>query len=344
VADWYQGEMSLFVHRPDRRLYQLIDRNVLTRADLSRIAAAYAEVIGVAEGEGGAEEARHPFCALYKLGLLGVVAEGRGDASAAPADAAPAAPDAHRARQRFAGPDEIVAEGRVGILPRSPAYLIHPSLDRTIETAHGIDYRRHCETRNTIGHGRPWADDAVSLYVLKGDIVESSRAARHPDFVETYPVLFRGWVEQECTRLGVRHCAVEHGDGLLLVDGSAAKLLAAARAILLRMEGFRDFPCTMRFGAADGVVHGLGGGGGPLAGSVLGTAARLEPTAQHGTVVATDGFWEDARAAWGEGAARRLDASFKAFRWQDGRFLIRKNSREPATVAGLWRIRLLPGG
>jgi hypothetical protein len=328
IAEWYQGEMSLFVHRPDRRLYQLIDRNVLTAADLARIAAAYAEGLGPEAGE----EARHPFCALYKLGLLGVVAEGAAGAEGEGADP--------QRRQRFAGPDEIAAEGRVGILPRSPVYLIHPALDLTVERAHGLDYRRNHESRNLVGHGRPWADDAVSVHVMKGDVVGSSRAARHPDFVETWPVLFRAWAEQECARLGVRHHAVERGDALVLVDGSAAKLLAAARAILQRMEAFRDFPCTMRFGAAAGVVHGLQNG--EVAGSVLGTAARLEPTAQHGTVVATDAFWENARPAWDPATARPLDEGFKAFRHQGGKFLIRKNAREPAVVAGLWRIRLLP--
>lgn len=336
LADWYQGEMALFVHKPDRRLYQLIDRNVLTREDLGRIAEAYAAVLEAEQGAAPGEELRHPFCALYKLGLLGVVRTMRDGAAGAHAPETAAVQ-----LQRFAGPDEIVAEGRVGILPRSPAYLVHPSLDHVIEAAHGIDYRRTYETRNVIGHDRPWIDDAISIHILKGDVVGSSRTARHPDFVESYPPLFRSWVEQECARFGVRHHQFDQGDALLLVDQSAAKLLAVARAVLQRMAAFRDHPCTMRFGAASGVVHGMASG--VLAGSVLSTAARLEPTAPHGCVIATEAFWADARGAWGEAGARRLDASFKAFRYQNGKFLVRKNSREPATLAELWRIRLLPG-
>jgi hypothetical protein len=331
VADWYQGEMSLFVYRPDRRLYQPIDRNVLTRDDLARIARDYRELVASEEAEHAREEAGHPFCSLYKLGLLGVIRD--------PRDAAPDS-EAPVQRQRFAGPDEIVAEGRVGILPQSPVYLVHPSLNLTIEAAHGTDYLRNFETRNIIGHGYPWVEDAIVSYVLRGDIVGSRRTAENPEYAQRYPMLFRHWVEQECAKLGVRHHTVEGGDSLLLVDGSAAKLLAVARAVLMRMHRFADHPCTMRFGAASGVVHGLGSG--PVTGSVLGTAARLEPTAQHDTVVATDGFWEDARAAWGDRAAKRLDASFKAFRYQDGKFQIRKNRADPATESGLWRIRLLP--
>jgi hypothetical protein len=112
------------------------------------------------------------------------------------------------------------------------------------------------------------------------------------------------------------------------------------------MQRLREHRRTMRFGAARGIVQGLEGAqrngiAPPLTGAVLATSARLEKAARHGTALATDEFWEGARAVWDEAAATRLDAAFKGFRLIDGKFLVQKTRDEPGAVTGLWRIRLV---
>ena len=192
----------------------------------------------------------------------------------------------------------------------------------------------------------PWVQEQISHYVVVGDIVGSTATAWNPDYGATYPIMFAGWVEEICAGPGIRHHAVTAGNSVLMVDGNAARVLLAARRLLLRMQRLKEHRRTMRFGAARGVVQGLdgplaGASSRPLTGSVLGTAARLEKAARHGTVLATDEFWEAARRVWDEAAATRLDADFKGFKLVDGKFLVQKASQEPGAVTGLWRIRLM---
>jgi class 3 adenylate cyclase len=226
-------------------------------------------------------------------------------------------------------------------------HFIHPALDAVIEEAHGADYARNCDRRNVVGATLPWVEESISHYVLAGDIVGSSDTAWHPDYGAVYPAMFAGWVEEVCDAHRVRYHEVAAGDSVLMVDGSAARLLLAARHLLVRMQRLREHRRTMRFGAARGVVQGLdgprGGSGAarPLTGAALSTAARLEKAAKHGTALATDEFWEGARGAWDEAAATRLGADFKGFRMVDGKFLVQKTKQDPVTVTGLWRIRLL---
>jgi class 3 adenylate cyclase len=331
---FYQAEMSLFMPAPDRTLFRLIDRNALGADDLARISDAYSRILDAAEG-GASAERRHPFSALYRMGLLGVL-RSTGEASSGEE------PGEH---QRFIRPDEIAFEERLGVLPRSRRYLVHPALDTAIEDSHGADYARNSERRNIVGAMLPWAEEAISHYVLAGDIVGSTETAWNPDYGATYPAMFAGWVEEICDAHGVRHHEVRAGDSVLMVDAGAARLLLAARHLLARMRRLKEHRRTMRFGAARGVVRGLddvrAGAARPLTGSVLSTAARLEKAARQGTVLATDEFWEGARGAWDEAIAVRLDADFKGFRNVDGKFLVQKTRQDPVTVTGLWRIRLL---
>jgi len=74
IVRHYLAEMRGLTEIPDRSLFGLIPSNVLERSVLKRIAETYA----VRLKEKGLEAPNaHPFCALYRLGLLGVVRRNR---------------------------------------------------------------------------------------------------------------------------------------------------------------------------------------------------------------------------------------------------------------------------
>jgi len=70
----YLAEMRGLTDVPDRSLFGLIPSNVLDRSTLKRIAETY--LVRLQAKELDAPNA-HPFCALYRLGLLGVVRRNR---------------------------------------------------------------------------------------------------------------------------------------------------------------------------------------------------------------------------------------------------------------------------
>jgi hypothetical protein len=332
---FFQAEMGLFMSTPNRALFGLIDRNILRAEDISRIEEDYDRHQDAAEGSRGSER-RQPFRALCRMGLVGTL---RG----AGVIAHDGEPGLH---QRFMRPDEIVFEDDPGTLPRSERYLMHPALDLLIEEAHGTDYVRNSDRNNIVGAALPWVEEPISHFVIVGDIVGSTATAWHPDYNSTYPAMFASWVAEVCDGLGVQYHAVSAGDSVLMVDGSAARLLLAARRLLLRMQRLKEHRRTMRFGAARGVVQGLEGrrrdvAERPVTGSVLATAARLEKAARHSTALATDEFWEGASGVWDAATATRLDDDFKGFRRVDGKFLVQQTRQEPGAMTGLWRIRLV---
>ena len=205
---------------------------------------------------------------------------------------------------------------------------------------------RNSNHNNIVGAALPWVEEPISHFVIVGDIVGSTATAWHPD----YKFDLSGDVRQLSRRglrgLGVQYHAVSAGDSVLMVDGSAARLLLAARRLLLRMQRLKEHRRTMRFGAARGVVQGLegrrrDGAERPVTGAVLATAARLEKAARHGTALATDEFWEGASGVWDAATATRLDGDFKGFRRVDGKFLVQQTRQKPGAMTGLWRIRLV---
>ncbi|MDO9713356.1 hypothetical protein [Paracraurococcus lichenis] len=331
---FFQSELSLFMPVPDRTLFGLIDRNVLRSEELRRIEEDYDRCQDGLEGSRTSER-RQPFRALYRVGLVGVLRT----ASRFSHD------EEACAEQRFIRPDEILFEDESGMLPPSERYLIHPALDLLIEEAHGTDYVRNSDRHNIIGSGHAWTDEPISHFVVIGDIVSSTTTAWHPDYNSTYPAVFASWVTEVCSGLGIQYHAVSSGDSVIMVDGNAARLLLAARRLLLRMQRLKEHRRTIRFGAARGVIQGLDGRQrrgmeAPLTGPVLATAARLEKAARHGSVLATDEFWEGARGVWDASLATQLDDEFKAFKRVEGKFLVQKTRHEPGALTGLWRIRL----
>lgn len=95
----------------------------------------------------------HPFRELFECGLLGIVDEGRG-------------------LQRFKRPHDVRIDS-AHRLPRSPYYLLHPSLDALIDKRRGFGLRAPVH-RVRVGHDVPWRP-------LDAALVEVDRCLRELD-------------------------------------------------------------------------------------------------------------------------------------------------------------------
>lgn len=125
------------------RFFSLLPHNILTRDEAIGICCQlnnirpedykfYADDAG---------QLHHPFCELYRAGLLGVVATD---------------PDSHTAIQRFKQPHDLVNDFESSV-PETPFYLIHPALDgciRKYRTSGVYNVFHHV----AVGHGQPWED------------------------------------------------------------------------------------------------------------------------------------------------------------------------------------------
>src|SRR5438477_1797320 len=98
---------------PDRSLFGLIPSNVMDRSALKRIAETY---VALLKQKGLDVSNGHPFCALYCLGLLGVVRRNR----------------EQKDIQVFRRPHEIEHDGSTPALPAARHYLIHSALDAIV--------------------------------------------------------------------------------------------------------------------------------------------------------------------------------------------------------------------
>jgi hypothetical protein len=269
----YLAEMRGLTEVPDRSLFALIPSNVLDRSALERIAETYGA--RRREKEFGAAEA-HPFCALYRLGLLGVVRRNR----------------EQKDIQIFRRPHDIEHDGWQAPLPAERHYLIHPALDDIIAAA-SSDYIRAFHTRNVIGHGNRWRGGKIFKCAAKGDLSRYSRVLADAVVGEHFTRYLAG--EFEKCRNEVEYAALESGDSVVLVDDSADRVLSAARALQRAVRRFQ-LPQDFRFGAAVGAIaFATTQKDGesvrvPSAGLVIRAAARIEPYAAPGTMLCTEEF------------------------------------------------------
>jgi hypothetical protein len=270
------AEMRGLTEVPDRSLFGLIPSNVMDRSALKRIAETYASRL---KEKGGEAASAHPFCALYRLGLLGVVRRNREQKDV----------------QIFRRPHDIEHDGSKTTLPAERHYLIHPALDDIIAQA-SSDYIRAFHTRNVIGHGNRWREGQIFKCAAKGDLTRYSRVLGDPVVGDHFTRYLRSEFER-CKR-EVEYAALEAGDSVVLVDDSADRVLSAAHALQRAVRRFQ-MPQDFRFGAAVGAIafstaHTDGQSVRvPSAGIVIRAAARIEPYAAPGTMLCTEEFLTD---------------------------------------------------
>jgi hypothetical protein len=303
-------------------LLRLIDKNVLSPDDLKTITETYANAYLEAFGE-IAVHTEHPFCALFKLGLLGYVGRDAetGDDT-----------------QIFRLPGEHPLDN-VPVLPPARTYLIHPALDDLI-AERNPKYFESLNDRNVIGRGRRWLRERVIRYVLKGDVKGHSANMRDGVRNKAFSSVFDSIVSEFGSRLD--HAERSQGDSLLLVDANPIKLLQAARNIQ-RDLGRSEFGSQLRFAGDAGVVEiAVGTKQKELYGMAVQNAARLEPHVASGQIYVTEEFMRHVGGDRGKHLpfcfVRLGPDDLKNLTWNDGLFDIAKAGGEDPILTAIHRV------
>jgi hypothetical protein len=332
IVDSIFGEMRPFFAVPNRELlFRRIDTNVLTLDQIQEVSEAYLADLDAARDPNG--EAGQPFSVLHKLGLLGTVRlefanEGRW-------------------RQHFLQPTEIQINNDPE-LPVSEHFLIHPALDQSIYEKSAGKFIRGYDTRNIIGNDLEWQEPIAYSFVLKGDMVGYSHVMNS----ELYEVVTRKlyeWAREICRDL--MYVDISGGDTILMIDGSAERILRCAKELVRRAGDFQERPMRMRFGGAAGPIafermRRMHNGSWdtitvPM-GLALRTSALIEPHAPPGSVIIEERFHEFGRSrdAGLDPGLSRSDLPQIDYDWEDEEFILRKNPLDPPYRTKLWRINL----
>jgi class 3 adenylate cyclase len=259
-------EIDRFLHR--------LPGHILTRDEVEQL---------FDEHNADVTEAKHVFCALYRVGLLGYVHHDRVRGEAV---------------QRFLRPGEAMLEPD-GVLPRSTHYLVHPVLSDVIGRANPA-YLQRIDRVNIVGYGRPWREtDTVDqtvrvdrLSVLKADVHGFGTLMRSGADAPVRKALEDGvkkWAQ------GALITETRGGDAIMIVHDDPVALAQMARQImddvyqapgqpLLRMAlHFGDVQTRQGAAETERVVAG---------GSAILLAARVEPHVAPGQIWATEEFRE----------------------------------------------------
>jgi hypothetical protein len=342
IADSIFGEMRPFFAVPNRELlFRRIEANVLTLDQIEEVSRAYVSDLGDEASRDPDGEIGQPFSVLHKLGLLGTVrlefaSQGRW-------------------QQRFLQPTEIQINNDPA-LPVSEHYLIHPALDQSIYERSAEKFTRGYDTRNIIGNELEWQEPITYSFVLKGDIVGYSQVMNS----ELYEVVTRKlyeWAREICRDL--MYVDVSGGDTILMIDGSAARLLGCAKELVRRAGDFQERPMKVRFGGAAGPIafermRRMHNGSWDTVtvpmGLALRTSALLEPHAPPNCAVVEERFHEfgcgrDTRADPGSSiglmtALSRSDLPQVDYDLADEKFVLRKNLLDPPYYTPLWKVNL----
>jgi hypothetical protein len=317
IIEAYYTDMKPFVPVPHEQLYPYIHKNVLTMEELRTISSQYTNQMHKMQIATNS----HPFCALFRLGLLGILE----------LDA-----DGHF-RQRFMEPDEFTNDRDDHLLPYNTKFLIHPALDDLIHDWAQQEYIVNFEKLNTIGHGLPWEEVADRIYLVRGDIVGSSDAIYNPELTDRYKQLFDEIVSAVGAQL--RYCRSENGDQVLMIDGSPVALLLVANKLATRLNEFAQFPRELRFAAFVGQVK-FRDEREPDGGVALRGVARVLEHARAGLILATDEFVRGVlKFGFEQTKIRRLlPEDLPGVLFIDGKFRIQKNKSDVPIDTELWEI------
>ena len=351
IVDSIFGEMRPFFTVPNRELlFRRIEANVLTLDQLDDVSAAYVADLGDASRDPDGEMS-HPFSVLHKLGLLGTVRLEFGNQG--------------RWRQCFLQPTEIQISNDTE-LPVSEYYLIHPALDQSVYERSAGKFTRGYDTRNIIGNQLEWEDPIIYSFVLKGDMVGYSQVMNS----ELYEIVTRKlyeWAREICRDL--MFVDVSGGDSILMIDGSAERIVRCATELVRRAGDFQERPMKMRFGGAAGPIafermRRMHNGSWdtitvPM-GLALRTSALLEPLATPGSALVEERFHQFANgrdaggdALHGRGlrnaeelsgnsmtAVSESDVPDIEYDQDEKKFVLRKNLLDPPYHTKLWKIEL----
>ena len=129
--------------RQRQRFFALLPHNIVRLEEAIAICCLFN---GLSEDsyeyfQANSEGLYHPFCDLYRVGLLGAISR---------------EPDGGRCFQTFKQPYDFITENE-SALPASPYYLVHPALDDYIQQLHSEQAYGLFQTV-TVGDGQIWED------------------------------------------------------------------------------------------------------------------------------------------------------------------------------------------
>ena len=325
IAQTYLAESR--VHTPGFHadiLFSFISSNTLDADELKKVSTQYDKAMNQVDG---LDIERHPFCTLYRLGLLGIVKNLGGN---------------RPAYQYFPAPGEVgfLTEN---VLPSAPVYLVHPVLVGLI-ARRNKDFLKNINPLNIVGNERRWhiIDDVD--FVFKGDVVGYSKIMEDPDLAPRFPEIFEEIVLRAKENNGV-NAEISGGDSILLHGKIPEKLISAIRDI--RHDMARSiFSAAFRFAGDAGLMRfrnqgdqaKIGGG------KSIRVVARLEPRVRPDTVIITDRFYDfcmkqnENRSKQSFRAELMSSADLPEVPCQDGLFNLAKNDREPAILHHLYYV------
>jgi hypothetical protein len=258
---------------------QIIKSNVLSYDEIVEAALAYTDIAS-RQYEVESEAAQHPFCALYALGLVGIVQQSRDDPT--------------KLVQKFAPVGEI-AFGRIHVLPQAEIYLVHPSLSDFI-TRRNVGFLKELNKHNVIGDELEWRPEESIRFVAVGDIKGyRENVVRNSGKSQTFDRYWRDLFRQFTRELDYANMAA--GDSLVLADRSPGRLIRAARGLNAQLFT-SGYNLQIRIGAHSGfwkLNPALEGVQHPEISDIVVVAARIEPLAKPGDILVSQQFVDDAR-------------------------------------------------
>ena len=271
IAQEYISEISPFSGDLDLDgLFLLLPRNVMTADDAEAVTRRYHRRVN---GNGGAASEQGPLEFLYGVGLLGVVSTDHVDG---------------RKSQQFLRPGQQSFD-TPAVLPRSSHYFIHPILTDLVGKVNQ-DYIHNVDRTNIIGDGLPWKDgrSEARLCVMKADIRGFSALMEAGDDSEIH-MLLHDIVQAHAAECPVAD--VVEGDSLIIAHENPRTILTVAKRIMQDLNEAPGNP-ELRVGIDHGVVEMHAGRSLVTTGTPFRVAARLEPHAAPGQILATASFAE----------------------------------------------------
>lgn len=327
IAKTYLGEMRPHFDGFDPDiLLGLIPKSVVSADRIETLRKNYAQKYYDKHGAYH-DYTDHPFCALYKIGLLGYV--GRD-------------PETGEDAQIFCEPGAAPI-GKPGDLPKASVYLMHPALDDAIAEKQPT-YFKHLHSRNIIGPGRAWNRERSVKFIVKGDVVGYSSIMDNQAKNRAFNKIVGELIKEIKPHLAV--CQWQEGDSFLFLDRDPIKLLRYTKRFQRDLER-SEMNAKVRFGGDAGFVDVESAAEDKsikLLGASVQRAARLEPHTQPGEIFVTGDFYKRYKEQLGK--RKREEFTFSSLSPNDidglpfekGKFDIRKKESEGTIAIEIFKV------